>query len=242
MSKAELIEIGVPDEAAGLIEDFGNEHTIPVIATPEGLRQWIDAGNSLSKAIKGIGPKTEKVVIETLEADADANVQADADVESDAQADVENDTVADATATDDMDPPDAESIESDVEVDADADVQADADVESDAQAGIENDTVTDATAVDDDSDEVEYITIELPVGPSPDDNYETQQARGGRLSMRTGSGRHLQLQLAPDEAMFFLRVREGMRLTNMRRSDGRPAWDTPDVQRIIAKLGIEQLE
>lgn len=89
--------------------------------------------------------------------------------------------------------------------------------------------------------EIQYVDIRLPIGPMPTKGYDVQQAQSGKLSVSETGSRHLQMRLRPEEAMVFLRIREGIRLTNERLADGRPAWNTPDVQRIIAAKVLSEL-
>jgi hypothetical protein len=81
------------------------------------------------------------------------------------------------------------------------------------------------------------VTLEIPLA-NPPAGYEVTQATGGRVQMGHLS-RKTQVQLAPDEAMAFLQIREGLLAENARLPDGNPIRSNADVVRwLLAQVLI----
>jgi outer membrane biosynthesis protein TonB len=204
-------ELELDTEIINLIEDKSSEPGFAEFITPEGLRAWMNAGGNLAKEINGIGPKSVKKVQAALDK-----------------------LPGEETPTE----PIEESPEPPAAPEAEEVAEAPPEVES---VQPPEPTPEPPAAPEVEEPAVQYVTIQLPVGPVPTGGYDVQQAQSGKLSVSETGSRHLQMRLQPDEAMVFLRLREGIRIANERLRDGRPAWNTPDVQRIIAARVLEQL-
>ena len=200
-------EIELDQEIIDLIEEKSSEPGFAEFITPEGLRDWMNAGGNLAKEINGIGPKSAKKVQAALDKLPAADLP---------PAPVEKVQPQPAAEPAPAEPVKAESVQPPAP-------QPPTAVESKP------------------APEIRYVEIRLPVGPEPVGGYDVKQAQSGKLSVSETGSRHLQMRLQPDEAMVFLRLREGIRLANERLRDGRPAWNTPDVQRIIAARVLDQL-
>lgn len=218
-------DLELDNEIVELIEAKSSEPGFAVFITPEGLRAWMNAGGNLAKEINGIGPKSVKKVLAALDK---LEVEPPAVVEELQPPAVVEEQKREAPAT----PPVAPE-------------QKQEDTQVEPSATVVQETVETAPAIEpklaEESPEVQYVTISLPVGPMPTAGYDVQQAQSGKLSVSDTGSRHLQMRLRPEEAMVFLRLREGVRLANERLADGRPAWNTPDVQRIIAAKVLSEL-
>lgn len=90
------------------------------------------------------------------------------------------------------------------------------------------------------ADAVKQVIVELPLGSPNSEGYETDLATSGRVQFDQGP-RHLQLQMKPEEAQMFLRLRDGLRSSNAKLDDGRPVWTNADVMRWLL-LAISKAE
>lgn len=77
---------------------------------------------------------------------------------------------------------------------------------------------------------VKQVVVELPLGLPKSEGYEKELAEGGKVQFDQGP-RHLQLQMKPEEAQMFLRLRDGLRSSSAKLDDGRPVWSNADVMR-----------
>lgn len=59
-------QLGLSKSAIGRILSASRKPELHQLATPEGLRDWLAAGNDLSDAVSGIGDVTEKAVLEAI--------------------------------------------------------------------------------------------------------------------------------------------------------------------------------
>ena len=77
---------------------------------------------------------------------------------------------------------------------------------------------------------VERVNLTLPIGESPNGNYEGNQARCGKVRIDE-PGLHVNAQLGKENALTFLRIRNGLRATNAKLANGRPVWTNVDALR-----------
>lgn len=80
--------------------------------------------------------------------------------------------------------------------------------------------------------EAAEIIISIPIGDGPEEGYEAQQAKSGKLMLAQPT-LHIQAQLGPDAATAFLRIRNGLRERNAKLVGGRPVWTNVDALRWI---------
>lgn len=59
-------QLGLSKSAIGKILSASRKPEFHQLATPEGLRDWLAAGNDLSDAVSGIGDVTEKAILEAM--------------------------------------------------------------------------------------------------------------------------------------------------------------------------------
>jgi len=59
-------QLGLSKSAIGRILSASRKPEFHQLATPEGLRDWLAAGNDLSDAVAGIGDVTEKAILEAM--------------------------------------------------------------------------------------------------------------------------------------------------------------------------------
>ncbi len=84
---------------------------------------------------------------------------------------------------------------------------------------------------------VKQVIVELPLGKPFSEGYEKDLATSGKIQLDQGP-RHVQLQMKPEEAQVFLRLRDGLRSSNAKLDDGRPVWTNADVMRwLLLEIG-----
>ena len=66
-------------------------------------------------------------------------------------------------------------------------------------------------------------TITVPLGKLPNSGYELQQSEEGKIRIGQAAV-HINAQLGREQAITFLRIRDGLRKSNARLGDGKPVW------------------
>ena len=80
--------------------------------------------------------------------------------------------------------------------------------------------------------------LTVPIGISPNGDYEGDQARCGKVRFEERGGLHINSQLDAENAITFLRIRNGLRERNARLANGRPVHTNVDA----LKWMMEQVE